>query len=70
MNEDQEVILECLMESVEGNTFPIERLHQLHERYPFVEHESYEKLSKKQEFELLKEFAERGLDLLENQKGD
>ncbi len=65
MNEDQEVILECLMESVEGNTFPIERIHQLYKRNYCVEHESYEKLSKKQEFELLKEFAERGLELLQ-----
>lgn len=65
MNEDQEFILECLMNSVEGNMFPIERLHELHERDAFVEHESYEKLTKKQEFELLKEFAERGLELLQ-----
>lgn len=66
MNDDQEFILECLMNSVEGNIFPIERLYQLHERDYFVEHENYEKLTKKQEFELLKEFAEQGLEMLKH----
>lgn len=66
MNEDQEFILECLMNSVEGNMFPIERLYELHERDDFIEHESYKELSKKQEFEMLKEFAERGLELLQH----
>lgn len=66
INEDQEFILECLMNSVEGNMFPIERLYQLHDRSHFVEHESYDKLTKRQEFELLKEFAERGLELLQH----